>query len=70
MKVEDVRFILERTFLIPVSESDAKILINRLCELQAKENAQSIDCQCDLQDSPNAPVDWHGENCPCYRPRK
>lgn len=25
-------------------------------------------CQCDLQDTPNAPADWHGKECPCYRP--
>jgi len=24
-------------------------------------------CKCDLQDSPNAPADWHGKDCPRYR---
>lgn len=32
--------------------------------------ALDTGCRCDLQDSPNAPADWHGENCPCYRPRQ
>ena len=24
-------------------------------------------CECDLQDSPDAPADWHGADCPRYR---
>lgn len=24
-------------------------------------------CECDLQDSPDAPADWHGKDCPRYR---
>lgn len=24
-------------------------------------------CRCDLQDSPTAPADWHGKDCPLYR---
>lgn len=40
MNVENVRVILERTFEMPVAESDAQIVLDRLVELQAKEAAE------------------------------
>lgn len=36
--VEDVRVILERTFGMPVAESDAQIVLDRLNELASKES--------------------------------
>ena len=35
MKAEDVRIILERTFQMPVSESDAQIILDKVLALQA-----------------------------------
>ena len=41
MNVETLRLILERTFEMPVAESDAQIVLNRLNEIsQAEEAAQ------------------------------
>jgi len=38
--LEDVRVILERTFGIPVAESDAQIVLDRLGEIASREAAQ------------------------------
>lgn len=38
MNVEDIRVILERTFQMPVAESDAQIVLDRINELRAAEN--------------------------------
>jgi hypothetical protein len=38
--VEDVRLILERTFGMPVAESDAQIVLDRLNEIKSREAAQ------------------------------
>lgn len=55
--IEDVRVILERTFGIPVAESDAKIVLDRLSELQAIEvakEAQRIANICRLCGKPES----------------
>ena len=51
---------------------DVEFAKNRLREALSLLTPLALDtgCRCDLQDSPNAPADWHGENCPCYRPRQ
>lgn len=40
--VEDVRVILERTFGMPVAESDAQIVLDRFNEIASEEAAQSV----------------------------
>ena len=54
------------------SQDHAAVLRNlsKWLNMHAVEQPLALDtgCRCDLQDSPNAPADWHGENCPCYRP--
>lgn len=39
-KVDAVKRILERTFLVPVSDCDAKIVLERIEELQARDAEQ------------------------------
>jgi hypothetical protein len=42
MEVETVRLLLERTFQMPVAESDAQIVLNRLQELGFAANGPTL----------------------------
>lgn len=37
-----------------------------VCSTEREQNEAAMRCTCDLQDSPTAPADWHGESCPLY----
>jgi hypothetical protein len=41
-EVEELRVILERVFLMPVAQSDAQIVLDRLDELQAKSRPTPV----------------------------
>ena len=64
MKVETVRVILERTFQMPVAESDAQIVLDRLNEILSDERRPIPDAA-DLAKHP-AQMEQCG-NCGTYR---
>ena len=53
MEVETVRVILERTFQMPVAESDAKIVLDWLNEILSDESRTTTDAMDGLWDCAN-----------------
>jgi len=64
MDVETVRVILERTFQMPVAESDAQIVLDRLNEILSGESRPTTDAS-DLAKRPDQ-MEQCG-NCETYR---
>ena len=65
MKVETVRVILERTFLMPVAESDAQIVLDRLNKILSDESRATTDavdvCTCGHPESKHLFLEDHDE---------